>query len=1195
MRNLLLVALYVLSACAGIAQASLNPPAGDADPSRAGRFLGAPASRPTSCTNECKESGVFAGNGTTTGGAASFELFLTIPKGGAGALGGLALDYSSRVGNGALGMGWSINAGIDAVFRCPQFVELDGYRSMEHFSESDRLCWDGERLLLVSGQYDRDGSTYMTEMDSGLVFTLEGDVNSANSRLVARDKEGNTSHYDMQSVPNGAKGALYWYVTSRELSGVTSIRYLYQPTEAGEGVIREIDYAGPATGSKDAAPTRFVRFEYSPRDDASSTYVAGGESRQSLLLRHITAGTLDGDRSNDSVYDYSFAYQRSQGTGRTLIHQVQGCVRTGDAMSCLHPANVDWIDQPIVYQPPRALTTEPSSLSIAPRWELGEPKPSLAELQVEGDFGADGRADIVARNPDNKASVLFLDTNANVVNRGTVPDSMTIRSARWSDANGFDLRHVGAADLVGDVHGKVGVSSWRQGRFSEPQVLPIDYTGDVVVVDADGDGQPDLVQGMRANGEYVITVYRNTGSSDTKLEFAQGEVVARLPDKPGLHLEARDSLVSGFDTALLKSSERVEGVLKFVKTPKKPLIAEMLTSTDLGISEDAQKQGFLFADVNGDKLADIVYVSGGTWWIQLNVDGRFAAPVDTGVADVRSSPVARSGTIVTDIDSDGADELLFPARRLVDYCIRGTSSKPVCSDELGSIEPGMDLGIYDYDALKFRLDAHGAFHPEVLTGLHLVAQANRSAAGDVFGEGYSDVVSPFDRGVENGAFRTSGGALSDCPEGFGCGLRIASQTHKNRADGQDIALDAVKRVQRGDDLEHSWTYFPISNPVRHLYNVPPLESPQRFLGNDRHYFTSSMYVVGEDVDRQFDHRDVYHHRYGGAVFNTVGRGFAGFEWLATDDLNAHKTSVDWYRQEFPFFGVLERTWTQTVSDDVTGYLEGTPGKQFLSFDRLELRCHGPPANPLTNKYHCDGTRSPSFWIEAASAPSGLDQPDIARFDRIGEPDDAMFGNERKFRDLSPEPSNAQMLKTAWAKASAAFELFGRDGARADVDVVTPGRVHHGEDRYLLGSSPPRMDEKRDTYEVVTSGLRACARSAGWTGWSCFDTPGVIYGLPEIQWEALIGGSLETFQCDSGTCARIVVNYAGTKTPDKKHPADQVYSLSPDKSGHRLELIVSLPDYRPISLKQIDHWSRTNLATATYAYHFDGGMQPIVMP
>jgi hypothetical protein len=60
------------------------------------------------------------------------------------------------------------------MYRCPRVVAQDGETRGVDFSGEDRLCLDGQRLVVVRGAYGAAGSEYRTEIDAFARITLLG-------------------------------------------------------------------------------------------------------------------------------------------------------------------------------------------------------------------------------------------------------------------------------------------------------------------------------------------------------------------------------------------------------------------------------------------------------------------------------------------------------------------------------------------------------------------------------------------------------------------------------------------------------------------------------------------------------------------------------------------------------------------------------------------------------------------------------------------------------------------------------------------------------------------------------------------------------------------------------------------------------------------------------------------------------------
>ncbi len=143
-------------------------------------------------------------------GNATYSMPIFAPPGTAGVAPSLSLTYNSGGGNGPLGKGWSIS-GQSAVTRCRRTREAgdffdgsthgDGNPKPVSYTKEDVFCLDGARLLLNSGEYGGDLSTYKLETDPFTLVSSHGGNNSATLAysgpdfFVVRRKDGSSSHY----------------------------------------------------------------------------------------------------------------------------------------------------------------------------------------------------------------------------------------------------------------------------------------------------------------------------------------------------------------------------------------------------------------------------------------------------------------------------------------------------------------------------------------------------------------------------------------------------------------------------------------------------------------------------------------------------------------------------------------------------------------------------------------------------------------------------------------------------------------------------------------------------------------------------------------------------------------------------------------------------------------------------------------
>ncbi|WP_198119322.1 RHS repeat-associated core domain-containing protein [Massilia rhizosphaerae] len=307
-------------------------------------------------------------------GNAVYHLALVVPPGTAGMQPQLSLDYSSAGTNGVVGVGWTLN-GLSNIHRCGKTIAQDGVNGRVAFAKSDRLCLDGQRLILVSAgsapaadaSYWADGAEFRTELNNMARITAQGTW--PNRTFKVEYKDGRIATYGTGSAavqpiigtvnsgltapqPAAKDGARAWAVATIVDRKGNFIQFSYEQDQTtGEHHVSAIRYGGSGLASHAA-----VQFQYEARDDAWTRYV--DETRDDLRKRisHIrtyVGANLDGtfagadgtvvDTTNTVVVrDYILKYQKSATSGRSLLSSVQLQGSNGRATDVLPPTSFRW-------------------------------------------------------------------------------------------------------------------------------------------------------------------------------------------------------------------------------------------------------------------------------------------------------------------------------------------------------------------------------------------------------------------------------------------------------------------------------------------------------------------------------------------------------------------------------------------------------------------------------------------------------------------------------------------------------------------------------------------------------------------------------------------------------------------------------------------------------------------------------------
>ncbi|SDS21796.1 Repeat domain-containing protein [Halopseudomonas litoralis] len=272
----------------------------------------------------------------TPSGAASYHLPLLIPPSHFPP--NLSLQYSSQAGNGPLGLGWSLG-GFSQLSRCPRVKAIDGVDDgVLQFNNNDRLCLDGQRLILVSGIYGGNNAEYRTQIDSGLKIVGKGAFSSNTAAFEIRTQDGQVMQYGQTAnsrrgiTPAGTSTVIptVWAL-SRVTDRFTNYYDINYLSDSGMLYPQTINYAGNTVSGKNSFRTITLDWAPStPRPDIIPVYVGGGVSAQ---VRYRLAGVSNSVNSAR----YRISYTQSDASLST-ISKIEYCPN-GSLINCLNLEN----------------------------------------------------------------------------------------------------------------------------------------------------------------------------------------------------------------------------------------------------------------------------------------------------------------------------------------------------------------------------------------------------------------------------------------------------------------------------------------------------------------------------------------------------------------------------------------------------------------------------------------------------------------------------------------------------------------------------------------------------------------------------------------------------------------------------------------------------------------------------------------
>jgi hypothetical protein len=217
-------------------------------------------------------------------GQLQYSLPIALPPGINSVAPQMNLTYTSGSGNGIAGFGWSLS-GITNIARIGKNIEKDGVLKGIDLTLDDYYVFNGNRLLLKSGEYGKDGAEYVTEKFSNLKIKSIGDINNVNFQgpdsWEVTFEDGSQAWYGTNV---NSRTPLEYNITKWKDAQGNYITYNYSKTD-NVVAINNIQWGGNETISK--SHFNSIHFEYIARNSTEIAYSNGLAFTQNYLLKNI--------------------------------------------------------------------------------------------------------------------------------------------------------------------------------------------------------------------------------------------------------------------------------------------------------------------------------------------------------------------------------------------------------------------------------------------------------------------------------------------------------------------------------------------------------------------------------------------------------------------------------------------------------------------------------------------------------------------------------------------------------------------------------------------------------------------------------------------------------------------------------------------------------------------------------------------
>ena len=414
-------------------------------------------------------------------GAATYEIPIECPAGVGGLKPELKFVYSSQMGDGLMGCGWSIG-GISAIARGPKNLHQDGVVSAVEYTSSDALYLDGVRLKKVEGS----DTEFRTERDTYVRIVGFEPQASGFRYFKAYTKSGLTLTFGRAD----GDGSVYdWPLTEIEDANGNYISFIGLSPYVSD-ITPGTSYVVYGKNKSGAGYESVIAFDFKQSPIVTTQFVGGRQFRNSVRLSKVR---VLGDGVT-VLREYTLTYKESGVyKDRNRLAGIS-CSGGGDELGA---TSFTWSPNSYAIKSVK----DPSESSL-PFWK------DVIDMAA-GNCAGEGTSDIAFVRKDKPLSI-YKDTNRK--------DEYTLNGRHFDNIMYYDIDHDGVNELIA-THSDIISDEDSDGRMSHSRTV----THKVGKLD-------------KATGTYKWRSLEDyTGKSDA-LNFTgyyRSKVVYRIAELPG--------------------------------------------------------------------------------------------------------------------------------------------------------------------------------------------------------------------------------------------------------------------------------------------------------------------------------------------------------------------------------------------------------------------------------------------------------------------------------------------------------------------------------------------------------------------------------------------------------------------------------------------------------------------------------------
>jgi RHS repeat-associated protein len=573
-------------------------------------------------------------------GTGNFTIPITLPSGRSGFQPELNLVYSTGNGNGPFGLGWTLS--IPGVSR----KTSKGVPRYDDAKDVFILSGAEDLVLLPHDPQDPVGVTNYRPRTEGLFARIQRHLDAGNDYWEVRSKNGLLSLYGKHGIPvNGPaviadpadrRKIFAWKLTQTQDPFGNRIEYEYERDTGHDGPhhwdqlylseIRYVDHGDPSS------PQFLVKVQliYEQRPDPFSEYRSGFEIRTTLRCTHIKVLTDAGRERRTRTYHLEYLDRQSAQPEDISRNRVSLLTRVRveghDDSATLETDRSEWLP-PLEFDYTRfepqkrqytSLTGQdrPAASLANPDLELvdlfGNGLPDILEMNGTVRYWRNlggGQFDLARSMPEAPAGVALADAGVQLL-----------------DANGD-----GRTDLLVTKEGLSGYYSlkfgglWDRKPFRRYQQAPSFNLEDpeVKLMDLDGDGVIDALR----SGSTLECFFNDPQKGWNRTQRMERKALEDFPDVnfSDSRVKLADMTGDWLQDIVLIHNGRVDywPNLGHGQWGKRTSMRNSPRFEDAGtygtIGYDPKR--ILLGDVDGDGVADLVYIGSGHITVWINQSG----------------------------------------------------------------------------------------------------------------------------------------------------------------------------------------------------------------------------------------------------------------------------------------------------------------------------------------------------------------------------------------------------------------------------------------------------------------------------------------------------------------------------------------------------------------------------------------------